>query len=65
MSLLRTKVWSWIDIALLKWSCLLVGAIAGAYFPELFKSYVWLVMAAAILLAVRPAVAYFARSKAG
>jgi len=63
MLLFRTKVWSWLDIALLKWSCILAGMIAGAYLAEFTKRNLWLFAAAALLLALRPAVAYFRADK--
>lgn len=59
MRLLRTKVWSWVDLVLLKWCCVLVGMIAGAYFSEVVRSYVWIFAAAALLLGIRPTLAYF------
>jgi hypothetical protein len=40
MKLLRTKVWYWWDIALLKWSALLFGMIFGALFTDLVKDNV-------------------------
>ena len=59
MSLLKTKVWSWVDIALLKWSTLLVGTVVGAFFAGFVRCYVSLFVMAAVLLAVRPAFHYF------
>lgn len=59
MIVFRTKIWSWIDIGLLKWSSLLFGAIAGAYFPGFVRQYVWVLLVAAVALAVKPAIAYF------
>jgi hypothetical protein len=59
MRLLRTKVWSWFDIALLKSSALLFGAIIGAYLSDFVKQYVLAFLLAAIALAIRPAITYF------
>lgn len=59
MSLLKTRVWSWVDIALLKWSALLVGAVIGAFFAGFVRCYVSLFVLAAVLLAIRPALHYF------
>lgn len=59
MKLLRTTVWLWYDIALLKWCCLLIGMIAGAYFAEYVKSYAGIIAVAAFLLAIRPFMTYF------
>jgi hypothetical protein len=59
MKLLRSKVWSVVDIGCLKWSCIFFGMILGAFVPEFTKRYVWLFAAAVILLAIKPAAAYF------
>lgn len=59
MKLFRTKVWRWQDIALLKWCCMLVGMIAGAYLAEFVRRYVGVFALAALLLAVVPAARYF------
>ena len=59
MKLLRTGVWSWYDIGLLKWSALLFGLSAGAYFHDYVLPYAWAALIAAILLAIRPAIVYF------
>ena len=59
MKLLRSKVWNWWDAWLLKWSAFLFGIAAGAYFHEFLASYAWVILIAAILLAIRPAIAYF------
>jgi len=59
MKLLRTKIWSWCDIGLLKWSVLLFGMIAGAYFHDFVMQHVLVILIAAILLAIRPTIAYY------
>lgn len=59
MKLLRTKMWSWYDIGLLKWSVLLFGIIVGAYFHDFVMQHVWAILIAAVLLVIRPAIAYF------
>lgn len=58
MKLLRTKIWSWSNIGQLKVSVLLLGMIVGAYFNDFVIHYVWIILIAAVLLAIRPAVAY-------
>lgn len=59
MKLFRNKVWRWYDIGLLKWCCILLGMIAGAYFADFVKgNIVWFVLLA-IILAIRPAIAYW------
>jgi hypothetical protein len=59
LRLFRTKIWWWLDIGLLKWSALLFGAIAGAYFSDIVKQYVWVLLSAAAILAIRPVIKYF------
>lgn len=59
MKLLKTKVWNWWDVGLLKWCAFLFGICVGAYFHEYITPYVWIVLVAAILLTIRPAIAYW------
>jgi hypothetical protein len=35
------------------------GAVAGAYFHAFVMQHVWVILAAAVLLTIRPAIAYF------
>lgn len=59
MKLFRNKVWSVIDIGCLKWSCIFFGMIAGSFLPDFIRHHVWLFAVAAVLLAVKPTIAYF------
>lgn len=59
IKLFKSKVWSPLDIGCLKWSCIFFGMIAGAYFSEFTKQYVWLFIIAVILLAGKPTISYF------
>lgn len=59
MRLLITKVWAWWDIALLKWCAFLFGVTAGIFFSECLRPYIWGVLAAAVLLTIRPALVYW------
>ena len=59
MKLLRTKIWNWWDVWLLKWCAFLFGIAAGAYFHEYMMPYVVIILVAATLLAIRPAITYF------
>jgi hypothetical protein len=63
MKLFRSKVWSPVDIACLKWCCILIGMIAGAYFSDFTKRYIWIFIIIAILLAIKPMVSYFRNSE--
>lgn len=62
MKLFRTKKWPWIAIGSLKWCCILLGMIAGAYLSEFTKSHVWYFAIAAVLLMIKPMVTYFGGS---
>jgi len=59
MKLLRSKVWSPVEIVCVKLSAILFGMIAGAYFPEFTKQYVLFFVTAALILAIKPANSYF------
>ncbi|GFE56800.1 hypothetical protein AOG1_06790 [Geobacter sp. AOG1] len=63
MVFLRTMVWSWKDIMLLKWCVFAFGMIVGAYLSEFIKQHVWIFVLAAILLTVRPAIKYFGNNE--
>jgi hypothetical protein len=65
MTLFKTKMWSWLDIALLKWSALFFGVVVGAYFQVFVRCYLWLFVVAALLLAIRPALHYFTDTTQG
>lgn len=59
MQLLKTKVWKWGDIWLLKWCALLFGMALGAYFHVYVIKYAWAIVICALLFALRPAVNYW------
>jgi hypothetical protein len=59
MKLLKTKIWNWRDIALLKWSALLAGMVIGAYFHEYVTKNTWVIVVCVLLFALRPAAEYF------
>jgi uncharacterized membrane protein len=65
MTLFRSKVWSPVDIASLKWTCIFLGMIVGAYLSTFVKDYVWVFAIAAILLGIKPTVSYFGTDEAG
>jgi len=59
MKLIRSKVWSVVDIGLLKCCCILIGMIAGAYLTDFTKRNVWFIALAALLLGIKPTISYF------
>ena len=63
MNIWKKKTWSPLDIVLLKWSCILFGAVFGAFFPELIRSNLLLIIAVIILLAAKPTISYLMSSE--
>ena len=63
MRLFRTKVWSPLAIGSLKWCCILLGMIVGAYLSEFTKGHVWFFAIAVVLLAIKPMIAYFGKDR--
>ena len=59
MKLLRTTVWPWADVWMLKWSAFLFGIVVGAYLSDFVKPYVWIFAVVAVILAIRPTITYF------
>jgi hypothetical protein len=59
MKLLGSRTWSAVDIAMLKWCCVLTGMIAGAYLSDFTKRHVWFFAVAVVVLAIKPTIAYF------
>ena len=59
MKLFKAKVWSVIDIGLLKWCCILFGMIVGAYLADFTKRYVWAIAIVALLAELKPTISYF------
>lgn len=59
MGIFKTKVWSAVDIGLLKWCCVLFGMILGAYFSNFVKQYLWIFIALTIVFAIRPIYCYW------
>ena len=58
MKLLKRRVWSIIDIGLLKWSCILSGMIVGAFLSDFTKRHVWHFLIAVVVLAIKPTISY-------
>ena len=63
MKLFRSKVWSVVDIGLLKWCCIVTGMIAGAYLADFTRRHIWFFAIAAGVLAIKPAISYFGEDK--
>ena len=59
MKLFEPRVWSVVDLGCLKWSSILFGAIAGAYFPNFVQTYVWVFVVAFVLLGIRPMMVFY------
>jgi len=54
-----SKRWRPLDLGILKGSSFLVGAIVGAYASDWIREHLIVLALAAVLLAIRPAIAYF------
>lgn len=63
MKLFRTTVWTPLAVGSLKWCCLLLGMIAGAYLSEFTKSHVWYFVVAAVLLMIKPMITYWSKTE--
>ena len=59
MGIFKTKVWSPWDIGLLKWCCIFVGIIVGAYISSFVKDYLWLFILLTIAFAIKPIYSYW------
>jgi len=44
----------WIDIALVKFSCIALGVLLAALIPELIEINPWWILAVVVILAIRP-----------
>jgi len=61
MTLFKTMTWSPLNIVLLKWSCVLVGALWGAWLSVFIKRYAGRMLILAVLLGLKPAIDYWRR----
>ncbi len=57
------KVWTNVDLGLLKWCCIFFGMIIGAYLSDVVKDYLWVFIIVTVALAVKPTIYYWKRSK--
>lgn len=55
----KIKKLSWVDVALVKLSCVAFGVMLVALIPSLVEINVWWIIAVAILLAIKPAYKIF------
>lgn len=55
----KIKKLSWVDVALVKLSCVAFGVMLVALIPSLVEINVWWIVAVAILLAIKPAYKVF------
>lgn len=59
MSIWKTKVWTPMDIACLKWSSVLAGIVIGTLMAETFQPYLVPLLIAAVVFAIKPLLSYF------
>ncbi len=50
----KVKKLDWLDVGLIKWSCIAFGVILVMLIPALTEISIWWFIAIAILLAIRP-----------
>lgn len=50
----KVKQLDWIDIGLIKWSCIAFGILLAMLFPEILNIDIWLIVAIIVILALRP-----------
>lgn len=50
----KVKQLDWIDIGLIKWSCIAFGILIAMLFPEILNINIWLIVAIIVVLALRP-----------
>ncbi len=50
----KVKKLDWLDVALIKWSCIAFGVILALLIPALTEISIWWFVAIAIFLAIRP-----------
>ncbi len=59
MGLWKRKVWSVLDIGLLKIGVLLIGAVLGALFSAIVLENMWMLLAIGLLALIKPSISYF------
>ena len=50
----RVQKMNWLDVGLLKWSCIAFGVLLVILIPGLAEINIWWVGAAVVVLAIRP-----------
>jgi len=50
----KVKQLDWIDIGLIKWSCIAFGILIAMLFPEILSINICLIVAIIVVLALRP-----------
>ncbi len=55
-SFLKDKVnkLDWLDVGLIKWSCIFFGVLLVILFPSLLELNIWLIVVIVVVLAIRP-----------
>jgi hypothetical protein len=50
----KIKKMDWLDVGLIKWSCIAFGILLAIFIPQLTEINVWWIVAIIIILAIRP-----------
>ncbi len=51
----KVKKMDWLDVGMVKWSCIAFGVLLVMLFPALLDINIYYVLALAVVLAIRPA----------
>ncbi len=50
----KVKKMDWLDVGLIKWSCIGFGLLLAILIPQLAEINIWWIVAIVIILAIRP-----------
>ncbi len=50
----KVKKMDWLDVGLIKWSCIGFGLLLAILVPQLTEINIWWIVAIVIILAIRP-----------
>ena len=63
MGLMKSRVWPYWQIGVLKWTSILIGMLIGATWSGFVKNFAWIILALAVLGSAQVIVFYFSKEK--
>ena len=63
MKLFKTKKWNPVNLGCFKWANILFGIIIGAYCAKFVKDYIWIFVAAVVILSIKVLIFYFCKDQ--